>query len=137
MKSERVKAHLKNCQAFNKTFPPGHTSRPTFMEEPNFKKAKLSLFSPVSSTSKMSQRTLEGSVFPKLKQKEQTGLDKALAMWFYMTGTSFSRIEQSHLLKAFRIARPGVTLPNRKTLAGPLLDLCFNSLQKKVCTYFF
>ena len=56
-----------------------------------------------------------------------------MALHYYVTGTSFARIEQSDLLNALQILRADVTLPSRKDLAGKLLDDCYNDLKSKVC----
>jgi hypothetical protein len=39
-------------------------------------------------------------------------------MHYYITATSFSRVEEEHFLKAFHICRPDVVLPDRKKLGG-------------------
>ena len=34
-------------------------------------------------------------------------------VWKYLTATSFCRVEENHLKKAFTIARPGIELPDQ------------------------
>ena len=52
--------------------------------------------------------------------------------FFYKTGTSFIRVEDKDLIKAFNICRPGVVIPSRKQLAGPLLDECYLGVKQQV-----
>ena len=47
---------------------------------------------------------------PRLKQYELKQIEDSLAMHFYITGTSFQRVEEKHLLFAFKVARPNVEL---------------------------
>ena len=54
---------------------------------------------------------------PKVTKKQLETLHEALAMHYYCTGTSFQRVQEHHLLKAFQAVNPSVTLPNRKKLA--------------------
>jgi hypothetical protein len=45
-------------------------------------------------------------------------------MHYYITGTSFYRVEEPHL------ARKGVVLPERKKLAGACLENCYEKVKK-------
>ncbi|KAE8907400.1 hypothetical protein PF003_g8620 [Phytophthora fragariae] len=53
-------------------------------------------------------------------------------MHYYVTATSFQRIEDPHLQRAFDICRPGVKLPCRQKLSDELLDACFSEVQEAV-----
>ena len=55
-----------------------------------------------------------------------------LALHFYLTGNSFTRISEPHLLNAFKIARPDIKIPSRKELAGKLLGNEYSSLKDKL-----
>jgi Protein of unknown function (DUF 659) len=50
-------------------------------------------------------------------------------MHYYITGTSFARVEEGNLLKAFRVCRPDITLPSRKQLSERLLDKCYKKVK--------
>jgi len=52
----------------------------------------------------------------------------SLAMYFYITGTSFQWVEEKHLLFAFKVARPNVEVPIRKILAGRALERCYEKV---------
>ena len=47
---------------------------------------------------------------PHLKQYELKQIEDSLAMHFYITGTSFQRVEEKHLLFTFKVARLDVEL---------------------------
>jgi hypothetical protein len=57
---------------------------------------------------------------------------KTMAYHYFVTGTSFQRIEDSLLGDAIRILRPDDgLLPNRQKLGGDLLEECYRELSKK------
>jgi hypothetical protein len=60
---------------------------------------------------------------PKIKNKEQEEFNQLIAMHYYMTGTSFKRIEEPHLIQALRKLRPDINIPTRKALSGKYLDM--------------
>jgi hypothetical protein len=45
-----------------------------------------------------------------------------------MTGTSFARIEDPHLLKVFQLGRSDVKLPTRKEQSSSLLNQCYDDI---------
>ncbi|KAI9905931.1 hypothetical protein PsorP6_013907 [Peronosclerospora sorghi] len=47
-----------------------------------------------------------------------------IAMYYFMTETSFYQIDGSYLLEAVEFIRPIITLPTRKDMATKLLDEC-------------
>ena len=130
-KSERVKEHLASCKPFIGLHPSeaeDDENYPTFLVEEKYKKRRLSFSTPSS------QSGLKNRYFcPVLKMNELKLFHQQMALHYYLTGTSFSRIEQDDLLAALRILRPDVTLPSRKDLAGKLLDDCYKDLKSKVC----
>ncbi|RHY85409.1 hypothetical protein DYB35_013857 [Aphanomyces astaci] len=54
-----------------------------------------------------------------------------VAMHFYITGTSFHRVGQFHLKRAFQRARPDIVLPNRQALANKYLDICYHEVKEE------
>jgi hypothetical protein len=86
------------------------------------------------SVTSSSQLSVKSFLIPRLTKSEQTRIHHNLAMHYYMTGSSFQRIEEDHLLNAFKIARPDIKLPTRKELAGSLLDFCYEKIAKKTNT---
>jgi hypothetical protein len=59
-------------------------------------------------------------------------MHETLDMHYYCMGTSFHHIKEQHLLKAFQLVNPSLTLPTRKRLAGTLLDICFKQVKIEV-----
>jgi Protein of unknown function (DUF 659) len=53
-------------------------------------------------------------------------------MHYYITGTSFVRVEEKHFLEAFKIFRPEIGLPDRKKLAGAALERCYQKVKDLV-----
>jgi len=58
-------------------------------------------------------------------------VEQSIAMHYYVTGTSFARIEEGNLLTALKVLRSDVQLPSRKKLAGPVLENAFIDVKKK------
>jgi hypothetical protein len=56
-------------------------------------------------------------------------------MHYYITWTSFARIDDPYLLKAFQLCRPDILLPSRNDLSGSLLDQCYFEVKKKVDSF--
>lgn len=125
-KSERVKEHLSQCKQFMRFYPSGSEDIPEFLKEDKYKKRRIS-------SSSSNGGTLRGHFCPELKKHELELFHRKMALHYYITGTSFARIEQSELLQALQILRADVTLPSRKDLAGKLLDDCYKDLKSKVC----
>jgi hypothetical protein len=59
---------------------------------------------------------------PRQSKATTSKLNSSIAMRYYMTGTSFTRIEDPHLLKVFHLCRPDVKVPTQKDLSGSLLN---------------
>ncbi|KAI9909732.1 hypothetical protein PsorP6_014903 [Peronosclerospora sorghi] len=96
-------------------------SRPYWIKELMPKKKLNSGVSPWSEVS-YSQSSIKAFTLPRLKGSEQKRIKNNLAIHYYITGSSFRKIEEQHLIEAFKIARRDVQLPGRKQLAGPILD---------------
>lgn len=125
-KVERVKNHLCKCQVFQTSMMSmKEHKRPKWFN--NWVATKKGI-SPVSG----SQSSIKSYLVPNLTVPEIKKFKKAIAMHYYLTGTSFQRVEEEHLLKAFRICRPAIALPTRKDLSGYLLDSCYMEVKGKV-----
>ena len=142
-KSEQAIFHLNHCKAFKAKMQQMLVSDrpPWFVSVSRLKMgttiSSLSsddrvLVTPSGKCQQLKQSYIEAYACPKLTDPEQIRVNKALALHFYITGTSFQRIEESHLQEAFRICRPDVKVPNRKQLAGPLLDLTYGDMKKRI-----
>ena len=110
-KSERVKDHLIKCPMFTKSMMEmDEDSRPIWFNEAlsNMKLKPRQSFS--SSVQSLSQASMKQFCLPHPKQSELKQIEDSLAMHFYITGTSFQRVEEKHLLFAFKVARPDVEL---------------------------
>ncbi|KAH6590326.1 hypothetical protein BASA61_005322 [Batrachochytrium salamandrivorans] len=77
----------------------------------------------------LSQTSMKDFCLPRLKQSELKKIENSLAMHFYITGTSFQRVEEKYLIDAFKVARPDVVLPNRKILAGRALERTYEKVR--------
>jgi hypothetical protein len=127
-KSERARGHLLKCKNFAKTmmlFAP--EDRPPWFNESHSKKSKI-VGSPVASST---QSSIRDHMLPTLSKKQKDQIKECIALHYYITGTSFVRIEEANLLKAFQLCRPDVELPDRKQLAGPLLEKCYERVRKE------
>jgi hypothetical protein len=72
---------------------------------------------------------------PRLSKATQLKINNKIAMHYYMTGTSFARIEDPHSLKAFQLCRPDAELPTLKELSSILLNQCHDDVKKMVDSY--
>jgi hypothetical protein len=83
-------------------------------------------------TSRVNLQDIRSFALPNLTKNDLGNFHELLAMQFYLTSTSFARIEESHLLAAIQKRRPEVTLPSRKDLAGKYLHMCYHKVKVKV-----
>jgi hypothetical protein len=81
------------------------------------------------------QTSIAKFTVPRLSKATQLKINSSIAMHYYMTGTSFARIEDPHSLKAFQLCRPYVKLPTRKEQSSSLLNQCYDDVKKKVDSY--
>lgn len=78
------------------------------------------------------KRTID-KIYPQaVTATENQDFKVKFARWIYQTGTPFNKVSSPSLQKAINAIRPGVTVPNRKALAGPLLEAEFALCKKKV-----
>jgi Protein of unknown function (DUF 659)/hAT family C-terminal dimerisation region len=127
-KVARAKGHLINCMEFKKLMNSIDISeRPEWYVQESSKKK---LNTTTSSGSSSTQTSIRNYALPPLKKAELEKIEENLAMHYYITGTSFYRVEEPHLAKAFNIARKGVVLPGRKKLAGACLENCYAKVKK-------
>jgi hypothetical protein len=68
-------------------------------------------------------------MLPKLSGSSIAKFEGAIATQYYVTGTSFARIEENNLLAALKVLSPDIELPSRKKLAGPLLEKSFMTVK--------
>lgn len=143
-KTLSVETHLRKCKPFQKIMmDKAVRDRPDWWNNCINKAAKKRKYRiPCDSSSsdlslKMSaQSSLRSFVIPHLNASDQKKFNQYMAMQFYCTGTSFSRIEDPYLLHAVQLLRPGVKLPNRMQLAndssGGLLECCYQKVKAEV-----
>jgi hypothetical protein len=112
-KSERVKSHLLKCKSFiTEMVSMDVAERPDWFDEEHSKRLKLS-FSSRSGTS-LKQSSIKAFLPPPLSKAELQKIEDNIALHYYISGSSFIRVEERHLLEAFKIARPDVVLPDRR-----------------------
>ena len=129
-KTNTVQMHLKNCRPFVTLMKnTAAVDRPEWFDS---KVSKSQSISDAGSTRSSVQPSMMSYTVPKVTKKQLETLHEALAMHYYCTGTSFQRVQEYHLLKAFQAVNPSVTLPTRKKLAGPLLDICYTKVEIEV-----
>jgi hypothetical protein len=101
-KVDRAEIHLNKCEEFKRKHPVGSSDRPLFLDQ---KKAKNG--NTCSSTS--SQKSLKGFLVPGLSKKQQDLFNTEMALHFYMTASSFQKVEEKHLQRAIIETRCKVT----------------------------
>jgi hypothetical protein len=77
----------------------------------------------------LTQTSIANFTVSRLSKATQSKINSSIAMQYYMTGTSFARIEDPHVLKEFQLCRPDVKLPSRKELSGSLLNQCYDDVK--------
>ena len=108
-KSLSVKTHLsKKCLAYKQ-----HTAK--------LQNKSLPAFMQIAIPNNQIQTKVTSIMLPGLTYQEQRSFASMLSMHYYMTGTSFSRIDCPFLVKALKILRPDIKVPNRKRIGGQLL----------------
>lgn len=65
-------------------------------------------------------------------QEDKKKIDLQLSRYMFATNTPFNHVEHPQFLKLMEILRPGYKPPNRKQVAGSLLDEVYNSTQESV-----
>lgn len=85
-----------------------------------------------SETGRKKTKTMKDFIVPPMTPHAKAQFHKTIAMHFYMTGNSFYRMEEVHLVEALRQLRPDVTLPSRRDVGGKLLQHAYNEVKQKV-----
>ena len=76
--------------------------------------------------------TMRDYLIPPMTALDQAAFQDEIAMHFFMTATSFYRLEEIHLLQALRKLRPDVKLPTRKDMSGKQLTKAYKRVKTKV-----
>jgi hypothetical protein len=130
-KSEQAMIHINSCPPFRKMMNGMEIGeRPDWFESKKRRACPLSANQSKSSLSS-GKSTLKEYLLPKLSGSSIAKFEEAIAMHYYVTGTSFARIEENNLLAALKVLRPDIELPSRKKLAGPLLEKSFMAVKQK------
>jgi hypothetical protein len=118
-KIEIVAYHLKNCRHYLNSL------RPAELRDD---------LGPSHQTSLKEFTRVVG--IPALSQVEQDKFQQNFARFFYVSGTSFHRARNKHLLEALKCLRPDVQVPTRTQLADELLNKEYNSKKRKIAHHF-
>ena len=62
--------------------------------------------------------TMRNYLIPPMTAIEQKAFQDAFAMHYFMTATSFYRLEDVHLMTALKKLRPDVKIPTRRGMTG-------------------
>ena len=132
-----VKTHLKKCKQFKKLMLDTPVAdRPEWWNEmTNEKKGSGSSSSSSSTTSlpTRAQPSARSFAIPVFNASQQKNFNHKMALFFYNTGTSFSRIEDPFLLSAIQLARPQAASPGGLLDSpGGLLQECYEEVKSKV-----
>nr|XP_032824721.1 uncharacterized protein LOC116950771 [Petromyzon marinus] len=132
-KSEQAMRHLNACAAFRREMNGTEIDdRPEWYAS-NKKRAKArgSSTPSTSNASSMKQGLLKDHLIPKLNERTKEKFKQAIAMHYFVLGTSFQQVEEENLMIAVKALCPDAVLPNRKRLAGLLLDRAYIDMKKK------
>jgi hypothetical protein len=67
---------------------------------------------------------------PKLTSSAKGNFQRHLALYFFVTGSAFQRVEDDNLKAAIKVLRlDDVLLPDRKRLSGALLEQCYAEIK--------
>jgi len=123
-KLERLSSHLQRCVKYRSTL--------NNVDKNDTNNQNLLL--PSSSTvqqSKTYQISLNEHVISTTPAKK-VQIDEEVAKFFYANAISFNAANSASFKSLFAVARPGYKPPNRKQLAGPLLDNAEVSVSKEL-----
>ena len=59
-------------------------------------------------------------------QEKQHEIELQIGRYFVSSNTAFRQVENQEFQKLVQKLKPGVEIPNRKRLAGPILDELYN-----------
>jgi hypothetical protein len=132
-KSEAAKTHLNNCVPFRKLVNGMEEEMRPDWYNPNKKPRKTHTAATSSDNCSSRQCSIKEFAIPALAKQQKAMFQKHIAMHYYATGSSFQRVEDTHLMSAIKILRPDQSLlPSRKQLATNLLDACHEDVKSKV-----
>ena len=126
-----LKITLENATRIKRKYKKDDINTPDWV----YSKSAKSAVGSIASSAGSNQSRITAHFNKKLSKSELDKFYYYLAMHFYLSGTSFSRVEEPFLLKSFEVLRPGTSRPTRQSLAGPLLDLCYERVLGEVTTY--
>jgi hypothetical protein len=122
-KCEYAKRHLLKCQPFRSLMMSMDAN-----ERPDWFTTKRSRSA--VSQSATSQRSICDYAVPSIDRKTKAKFQELIALHYYLTGTSFQRIEDPNLAKAIQLLRPDADLlPTRRMLAERLLDKNYDKIK--------
>ncbi len=71
-------------------------------------------------------------LIPQMSSVDHASFQDDMVMHYYMTGSAFERMQETHLLQAMRKLCPDVRMPTRKELCGRLLNKAPKKVAAKV-----
>ena len=157
-KSEKVKAHLNRCKPFLLSLRDGtaesiaalpawivlggggkraastlpRTSTTSITSSASYATTIASSTPAKNSKKKRKTTTMRDYLIPPMTAIDQAAFQEEIAMHFFMTATSFVRLEEIHLLQALKKLRPDVKLPTRKDMRGKQLTKAYKKVKMKV-----
>lgn len=130
-KIKSVQTHLKRCQPFVSLMKDTLVSdRPDWW--PISKQLKTSDSSQASQVTSCRQSSIPEFAVKTMTKKQQESFHEALGMHYFVTGSSFQRVECSYLEAALKKLNPSVVMPTRQKLAGVLLNRCYDKIKVEV-----
>ena len=129
-KIERLRAHMRRCPKVAPTADAMTPKRPATEQEPaDCDTNRVDVLPPPS------KRVLQAHLSAYTTKTDANTaklLDKLVAKFFYACNIPFNVAEQTHFKQLISALRPGYTAPNRKSLAGPLLESVFTDINGHV-----
>ncbi|KAI9905399.1 hypothetical protein PsorP6_013916 [Peronosclerospora sorghi] len=125
-KSEKAQAHLRSFKKFKENMMnlPADQSPDLFANQGRCGKIQKVVDMRTPSIGGGKQRDIRELGCPTPSKNLIKRFHEKIAMHYFMTETSFVRIEGPYLLEAVEFIRPIITLPTRKDMATKLLDEC-------------
>jgi hypothetical protein len=130
LKIKHLKDNLSKCNTFKRMYKKDDINIPDWI----YSKSAKSGVGSISSSTGSNQSCITAHFNKTLSKSE---LDKLYyyLLYFYLSGTSFSHLEEPFLLKAYEVLRPGTSGPTRQSLTGSLLDFYYECVLGEVTTY--
>ena len=105
--AERMKSHWASCSKKNDT-----SEGPSAPKQPRLTQSTLSI--------------------PTNSHKKEDEINMLIAKFIIGTNSPFLHVENKNFCRLVDALRPGTKIPNRRTLAGPLLDKLFEQEKNKI-----